>query len=105
MNINTVTFTGRLTADGELKTSKAGAAFCNFRMAVNDVSEDDTLFLSVVIFGKMAEALAPSLTKGKLVGVSGKLREEKYEKDGEKRTALSVLANSVQLGPKPSESV
>lgn len=103
MNLNVVTFTGRLTADGELKTSKAGTPFCNFRIAVNDMSEDDTLFLSVVIFGKMAESLAPSLTKGKLVGISGKLKEEKYEKDGEKRTSLSVVANTVQLGPKPSE--
>jgi len=103
MNINTCTFTGRLTADGELKNSKGGTAFCNFRMAVNDVAEDDTLFLNIVIFGKMAESLAPNLTKGKLVGVSGKLKQEKYEKDGQERTSLSVVANSVQLGPKAKE--
>jgi single-strand DNA-binding protein len=72
-------------------------------MAVNDVAEDDTLFLNIVIFGKMAESLAPNLTKGKLVGVSGTLKQEKYEKDGQERTSLSVVANSVQLGPKKAE--
>lgn len=109
MNINVVTFTGRLTSDAELKQSKAGNAFCNFRMAVNGVEDNETLFLNVVIFGKMAESLGPILTKGNLVGVSGKLKEDKYEKDGQERTALSVVANSVQLGPKklvePVESV
>ena len=105
MNLNVVTLTGRLTADSTLKETNSGTQICNFRLAVNDRrKEDNTIFLNVVVFGKQAEVLAEHLTKGKLVGVTGRLDVETYEKDGVKRDSISVIANDIQLGPKNSAS-
>ncbi len=101
MNLNVVTLSGRLTADAELKQTDGGTSICNFRLAVNDRrKEDKTIFLNIVVFGKQAEALAEHLTKGKLVGVAGRLDIDTYEKDGVKRDSVSVIANDIQLGPK-----
>jgi len=101
MNLNVVTLTGRLTADAELKTLESGTQICNFRIAVNDRRrEDKTIFLNVVVFGKQAEVLSEHLTKGKLIGVTGRLDIETYEKDGVKRDSVSIIANDIQLGPK-----
>lgn len=101
MNVNVVTFTGRLTADAELKESKTGTALCKFRFAVNDRrDEDKTMYLNGVAFGKQAEVLAEHLLKGKLIAVVGRLEVEEYEKDGVKRLSVSVIANDIQLGPK-----
>jgi len=70
-------------------------------MAVNDRRNDDTLFLNVLCFGKMAEALGPYLTRGLLVGVQGKLKVDDYEdKEGVKRTSICVMADEISLGPK-----
>jgi len=101
MNLNVVTLTGRLTADSELKETQTGTQICNFRLAVNDRrKEDKTMFLNVVVFGRQAEVLAEHLTKGKLIGVTGRLDIDTYEKDGVKRDSVSVIANDIQLGPK-----
>jgi single-strand DNA-binding protein len=70
-------------------------------MAVNDRRNDDTLFLNILCFGKMAEALGPHLTRGLLVGVQGKLKVDDYEdKEGVKRTSICVMADEISLGPK-----
>jgi single-strand DNA-binding protein len=104
MNINSCTVSGRLTADSELRQSGSGTSFCNFRIAVNDRRTDDVMYLNVVSFGKQAEALSKILVKGCLVGVSGKLKIDTYEKDGVKRDSVSIIANDVELGPKKSGS-
>jgi single-strand DNA-binding protein len=74
-----------------------------FRIAVNDRRSDDTLFLNVLCFGKMADALSPHLTKGLLVGVQGKLKIDDYEdKNGVMRNSICVMADEISLGPKGS---
>jgi len=74
-------------------------------MAVNDRRNDDTLFLNILCFGKMAEALGPHLTRGLLVGVQGKLKVDDYEdKEGIKRSSICVMADEISLGPKPNGS-
>ena len=104
MNVNSVVFTGRLTADAQLKETASGTPVCNFRFAVNDRrKEDKTIFLGGVVYGKQAESISEYLTKGKLVAVSGRLDIEEYEKDGVKRSSVSVIATDVQLGPKKQD--
>jgi single-strand DNA-binding protein len=101
MNINQWVGCGRLTKDAESSTTQKGTSMSKFRMAVNDRRNDDTLFLNVLCFGKMAEALGPYLTRGLLVGVQGKLKVDDYEdKEGVKRTSICVMADEISLGPK-----
>lgn len=100
MNINTWLGCGRLTKDAENSTTQKGTSMAKFRMAVNDRRNDETLFLNVLCFGKMAEALKGHLTKGRLVGVQGKLKIDDYQdKDGQTRNSICVMADEISLGP------
>ncbi len=103
MNINTWLGCGRLTKDAEQSTTQKGTTMSKFRMAVNDRRNDDTLFLNILCFGKMAEALGEHLTRGRLVGVQGKLKIDDYEdKNGDTRTSICVMADEISLGPEPN---
>lgn len=100
MNINTWLGCGRLTKDAEHSVTQKGTAMAKFRMAVNDRRNDDTLFLNVLCFGKMAEALKDHLTKGRLVGVQGKIKIDDYQdKEGNTRNSVCVMADEISLGP------
>lgn len=93
-----VTVTGNLTRDAELRFAQSGNAVCNMSVAVNHRTkkgEDETSFLSVVVFGDQAENVA-SLKKGNRVMVKGRLRVRTYEKKDESvGTAVEVLADEV----------
>lgn len=100
MNINTWLGCGRLTKNAELSTTQKGTAMSKFRMAVNDRRNDETLYLNVLCFGKMAESLNQHLTKGRLVGVQGKLKIDDYQdKDGITKNSICVMADEISLGP------
>lgn len=100
MNINTWLGCGRLTKDAEVGTTQKGTAMAKFRMAVNDRRNEDTLFLNILCFGKMAEALKDHLKKGRLVGVQGKLKIDDYQdKDGNQKNSICVMADEISLGP------
>ena len=80
--MNVWTFTGRLGADGELRTTQSGEKVLGFRVA-NDVGFGErktTQWVDCSIWGRRAEALAPHLTKGKAVVVSGEVTIREYEK-------------------------
>lgn len=103
MNINTWLGCGRLTRDAELSTTQKGTSMSKFRMAVNDRRNDETLFLNILCFGKMAEALQEHLVKGRLVGVQGKIKVDDYEdKEGNQKTSVCVMADEISLGPNSS---
>ena len=100
MNVNCWNGTGRVTKDAEQGTTKNGTSLSKFRLAVNDRRSDDTLFLNVVCFGKMAESLNQYLLKGRLVSVQGKIKSDEYEdKNGVNRTSYCVMADEISLGP------
>jgi len=98
--MNVWTFTGRLGADGELRTTQSGERVLGFRVA-NDVGFGDrrtTQWVECSLWGRRAEALAPHLTKGKQVVVSGELTLREFEKrDGTKGFGLSVRVNDLDL--------
>lgn len=100
MNINTWLGCGRLTKNAELSKTQKGTSMAKFRMAVNDRRNDDTLYLNVLCFGKMAEALSEHLVKGRLVGVQGKLKIDDYQdKEGNQKNSICVMADEISLGP------
>ncbi len=102
MNLNCWLGCGRLTKDAEMLTTQKGTPMGKFRMAINDRRNDDTLFVNVLCFGKMAETLQPLLVKGRLVSIQGKVRIDEYEdKDKQKRSSVCIMADEVSLGPSP----
>ena len=107
-DINSVVLVGRITKDvGSDERSFSyignGTAKAVVNIAVNrgvkkgDKWEDETSFFDVVIWGKLAENLKPRLTKGTQITVSGYLKQDRWEKDGQKQSKIYVNAESVQL--------
>ncbi|MCK5154314.1 MAG: single-stranded DNA-binding protein [Spirochaetales bacterium] len=102
-DINIVTLVGRLTRDSELKYTNSGTAVCKFSLAVNrkkrsgDQWTDEVSYFDVVLWGKQGEALQQYLGKGKQVAVSGELRQNRWEQDGQSRSKVEIIANNLQL--------
>jgi single-strand DNA-binding protein len=102
-DVNVVVLSGRLGADPELKFSEGGKHILNMRLAVAYM--DSVQWIDVTCFDKMAESLSKLLSKGKQVFVMGRLNVRSYmTKDGQKRTATSILASQVTLGSSPRGS-
>lgn len=100
--MNNVVIVGRLTKDPELKYLTSGTAVATFTLAINrDYKNKDGStpvdFIPVEIMGKPAEFVANYITKGRLVGVQGSIRVDRYEtSDGEKRTFTKVAGRNIQ---------
>ena len=103
LDINTVILIGRLTRDAELKTLSNGQPVSKFSIAVNrrkkngDRWEDEANFFDIVLWGRQAETLHPYLVKGKMIGVDGELRQDRWQQDGQNRSKVEVVANNIQL--------
>jgi single-strand DNA-binding protein len=102
-DINTVTLVGRLTRDVELKYTSGGFAIAALSLAQNQRRkkgehwEDEAHFFDCKMLGKRAESVAQYLTKGKQVAIRGTLQQERWEKDGQKRSKVVVLVDDLQL--------
>jgi single-strand DNA-binding protein len=109
VNINRVVLTGNLTADPELRPTPNGTPVARLRVAVNTRRrnsstgrwEEKPNYFDVTVWGAQAENCARYLSKGRPVGVDGRLERREYEaRDGGKRQAVEIIAESVQfLGP------
>jgi len=104
-NINRVILVGNLTKDPELRHTPSGTAVCSLRIAVNSRRRDETgqwvdkpNYFDVSIFGNQAESSAQYLSKGRPVGIDGRLDWREWDaQDGSKRQAVSIIAESVQF--------
>ena len=102
-NFNKVLLMGNLTRDPELRYTANGAAVTGFGLAVNrkykqgDEWKDDVCFVDITVWGKPGENCAEYLSKGRPVFVEGYLRFSSWESDGQKRSKLEVVANTVQF--------
>lgn len=96
---NHVGITGRLTRDATLKTLQSGNSVAEFGLASNRKFKDkeETTFVDVTLWGRQAESLSEYLVKGKNVVVGGRLRLETWEVDGQKRSKLSINADTVDF--------
>lgn len=99
-----ITITGRLGTDPELKFLPSGAAVCSFRVVTDRRTKDadgnwqseDTTWWACTAWRQLAENIADSLSKGDLVIVRGFVKSREWEtKEGEKRTSWEVDAKHV----------
>jgi single-strand DNA-binding protein len=103
VDLNHVVLIGRLTRDAELKYTSSGQAVCKFSIAVNrrkksgDQWVDEPNFFDIVLWGRQGETLNQYLVKGKLVGVDGELRQDRWEQDGQNRSKVEIVAANIQL--------
>lgn len=107
--MNKVVLIGRLTKDPELKfTPGNGTAVATFSIAVDrrfkSEGQPTADFIPIVVWGKQAENTANYMSKGRLIGISGRIQTRSYEaKDGTRRYVTEIVAEEVQfLGGKQS---
>ena len=105
-DLNEVRLIGRLTRDPELRYTPAGAAICSFGLATNrkykgndGVLRDETTFVEISCWGKVAENVSKYMKKGRLIFAAGRLKLESWDdkQTGQKRSKMSVVAESVQF--------
>jgi len=91
---------GNITKDFELK-QVGETNLVNFRIAVNDRKDDEnTLFLNITAFGKLAELSSQFLGKGSKVFILGRLQVRRKED----REYTEVVAERIEfLTPKEVE--
>jgi single-strand DNA-binding protein len=109
-SVNVVVLVGNLTRDPELRAMPSGTSVCRLGLAVNERTKDPATgewgerpnYFDIDVFGAQGENCAKYLTKGRQVAVEGRLRWRSWEtQEGQKRSAVSVVANSVQfIGPR-----
>jgi single-strand DNA-binding protein len=103
-NFNRVILMGNLTADPEVRYAPSGNPVADMRMAVNrrwrgqdGQDHEDTCFVSVAAWGRQAEICQQYLAKGSPLFVEGRLKYDQWERDGQKFSKLSVVAERIQL--------
>ena len=101
----TVTVTGNLTNDPELRFTPNGLAVASFTVAStskvydrnsNEWKDGDTVFMRCNVWRQYAENVAESLTKGTRVIVTGRLKQRSYEtKEGQQRQVVELEVDDV----------
>lgn len=107
-SFNKVILVGTLVRDPEIRYVGSGAGVTKFRLAVNpnkrDAKPEDTLFIDIVAWEKLAETCNTYLKKGMSCLVEGRLSIRQYDdKDGNKRQATEVVINTMQMLGSPRD--
>lgn len=107
-NTNKVILIGRLTRDvgtdeRSFGYTSSGVCRMNISLAVNrskktgDGYTDEVHYFDVTVWGRQAESLKPYMTKGKQVCVEAHLQQDRWEKDGQKQSRVTIHADNVEL--------
>jgi single-strand DNA-binding protein len=103
-DLNKVILVGRLTKDiGDLRYTHEQMAIGEISIAVNrskkvnDQWQDEASFFCCTVYGKTAENLKKYLVKGQQVAIEGSLKQERWEKDGQKFSKISIQVSNIQL--------
>jgi single-strand DNA-binding protein len=100
---NRVILIGNLTKDPEVRYTPSGTPVATVAIAVNsrfkqgEDNREEVLFIDCVVFGKQAETCGQYLSKGRPVLVEGRLRERRWEYEGQKKSKMEVVASNVRF--------
>jgi single-strand DNA-binding protein len=102
-SFNRVILVGNLTRDPELRYIPSGTAVSDIGLAVNDRVKrgdqwvEEPVFVDVTLWGRTAEIANEYLSKGSPVLVEGRLKLDRWEKDGQKHSKLKVIGERLQM--------
>jgi len=109
-NENLVVLQGNLTRDCELKQIGSDGCVVNCAIAINrhytkadGEQVKEATFVDLEAWGAIAEALAKRGRTGDILYVRGRLKQDTWEKDGEKRSKLKVSIERFSVFPKPQK--
>ena len=100
MDINTVAVTGRLTKDPEAKQTQSGKTVVSLSVAISGFTRDSVHFVDVEWWPAKAEYV-DYFHKGNRVAISGSLKQNTWEANGQKHSRLLISAQSVVSLEKP----
>ena len=110
-SVNKCIFIGNLGKDPEMKYTASGEAICNFSIACTESWKDkqtgekkeQTEWVRISFFGKLAEICGQYLKKGSQVYIEGSMRTRKWtDKDGQERYTTEIRGDEMKmLGSKP----
>jgi single-strand DNA-binding protein len=100
--MNVASIVGRLTAKPELRHTNNGKAVTSFSVAIEDTFKDAdgnavVDYIDCVAWNNQAEFLCKWFDKGVRVGLTGKLKPRRYEKDGQTHKVTEVLVSTVEF--------
>jgi single-strand DNA-binding protein len=102
--INHYTGIGRITANAELKFTNNNVACMHFSICINDAYKKDgewvekPNFFRCTVWGKYAEAMQKHMTKGKQIGIEGKLSQNTWEdSNGAKHNDVTIVVDNIAL--------
>jgi single-strand DNA-binding protein len=103
-NFNRVILVGNLTRDIELRYTQTGLAVTDAGLAVNERRKsqsgewvEETTFVEVTLWGRTAEVAGEYLKKGAPVLIEGRLKQDTWEQEGQKRSKLKVVCERMQM--------
>src|SRR5688572_19664307 len=102
---NRVILMGNLTRDIEVRYLQSGMAVADIGLAVNDKRKnqqtgewiEEVTFVDVTLWGRTAEIAGEYLSKGSPVMIEGRLKLDRWEKDGQKHSKLKVIGERLQM--------
>ncbi len=104
-SLNKVMLIGNLTRDPEMRYTPSGAAVCTFGIATNRYyvasdgqKKEETEFVKIVSWNKLAELCSQLLAKGRKVYVEGRLQTRSWETpDGQNRQTTEVVIDDMRI--------
>lgn len=106
MSLNSVNIMGNLTRDPELKIIPSGKSVCSLSIANNRVytknneKVTEVSYFDIEVWGPIAENCAKYLKKGSGIIVEGRLKQDRWEKDGKTQSRVRISANNIHFMPK-----
>lgn len=94
---NQFTLIGRLTKEPVFKSTSTGKSVCEINLAVSN-GKDDTSFIQVSYWNKIADTISKYCKKGDLIGVQGSIKNHNWEdKNGNKRYDYTFIGNKISF--------
>ena len=104
-DINKVMIIGNLGKDPEMRYTQSGTAIVKLGLAVNrryrnrqsNEMVEETTFVDIEGWGNQAETINQYMRKGRPLFVEGRLKFDSWEREGQRRSKLSVVADTFQF--------
>lgn len=101
-SVNQVILLGRLVRDAEARSTNSGKSVATFSLAVDKLPEGADFF-EVTVWDKLAENVTKYTGKGSKILVQGRLSQQTWEQDGQKRSKVVITATDVTFLDSKSE--
>lgn len=102
-SFNRVVLVGNLTRDVELRFTPQGTAVTDVSLAVNervkrnDQWVEEANFFDITLWGRTAEVAGEYLSKGSSILIEGRLKLDRWEQDGQKRSKVKIVGERMQM--------